>query len=243
MASCAGPSRGARATLILTEAHAELLLAACHAVRDGLPLTTMPRASGASSATSCGFSHLEAGKSAGATWRRLRVKHRLRPHRGPQAAHVLRAEAHDVNGAAGFPLEEREVNGLVTTEIFWALPNRQEDRAMPDDALEEMIAEANREHDRKLAEQRREDERIAAITEAYNKSLPRPNLKVVSDNGSEEQEARSPFALRPIQIVDQRAIKHRQWIYGHHLIRGFVTLLIAPGGTGKSSPCSACAWR
>lgn len=45
----------------------------------------------------------------------------------------------------------------------------------------------------------------------------------------------SGFNLRPLFIQNQRAIPHRQWIYGAQLIRGFVTLLIAPGGTGKSS--------
>lgn len=43
------------------------------------------------------------------------------------------------------------------------------------------------------------------------------------------------FTLRPIAIPDPATIKPRQWIYGRHLIRGFVTLLVAPGGTGKSS--------
>ena len=44
-----------------------------------------------------------------------------------------------------------------------------------------------------------------------------------------------PFALKSIKILEPKAIPHRQWLYGNHLIRGFVTLLIAPGGTGKSS--------
>ena len=86
--------------------------------------------------------------------------------------------------------------------------------------------------ERKVAEER-QDARVEQIFEAYEKASPLPPLKLVSSN--EEQETRSPFALQPIRIIDQRAIKHRQWIYGHHLIRGFVTLLIAPGGTGKSS--------
>ena len=113
----------ARGYLTLTEAHAELLLAACHAVRDGYP-----------DHDAAGIwrlqrhvlrLHLEAEERR-RDLAEARVKHRLRPLialRKPP--NVLRAEAHDVNGAAGFPLEEREVNGLVTTEIFWALPNRQ----------------------------------------------------------------------------------------------------------------------
>jgi hypothetical protein len=42
------------------------------------------------------------------------------------AAHTPRnallAEAHGVNGAAGFPLSEDEVTEIVRTEVYWALP-------------------------------------------------------------------------------------------------------------------------
>lgn len=68
------------------------------------------------------------------------------------------------------------------------------------------------------------------IRDAYEKSGFRP--RVVSAKPAPKP---GEFALRPLYIQDQRAIPHRQWIYGAHLIRGFVTLLIAPGGTGKSS--------
>jgi hypothetical protein len=44
-----------------------------------------------------------------------------------------------------------------------------------------------------------------------------------------------PFALRPARMPDPKLIPPRQWIYGTQLIRGFVSLLVAPGGTGKSS--------
>jgi hypothetical protein len=50
-----------------------------------------------------------------------------------------------------------------------------------------------------------------------------------------------PFALRRLHILDQHDIPHRQWLYGTDLIRGFVTLLVAPGGTGKSSLILAMA--
>jgi hypothetical protein len=36
-------------------------------------------------------------------------------------------------------------------------------------------------------------------------------------------------------MVDPRSIPRRQWLYGRHLIRGFVSVTIAPGGVGKSS--------
>jgi hypothetical protein len=40
----------------------------------------------------------------------------------------------------------------------------------------------------------------------------------------------APFVWRP-----PSEIPRRQWVYGNHLIRGFVSATIAPGGTGKSS--------
>ena len=40
----------------------------------------------------------------------------------------------------------------------------------------------------------------------------------------------SPFTLR-----EPKLIPPRQWLYGTHLIRGFVSLTVAPGGLGKSS--------
>jgi uncharacterized protein YggL (DUF469 family) len=53
-------------------------------------------------------------------------------------------------------------------------------------------------------------------------------LSIVEPNDSQ-------FVLMPVDMPDPASIDPRQWIYGRHLIRGFVTLLVAPGGTGKSS--------
>jgi hypothetical protein len=78
---------------------------------------------------------------------------------------------------------------------------------------------------------------IEAGDDRLEKTFNRWNARLAVDNtaGSEEQKPRDPFDLQPIRIVEQRAIPHRQWLYGHHLIRGYVSLLVAPGGTGKSS--------
>lgn len=100
---------------------------------------------------------------------------------------------------------------------------------MPGDAIDELINEANRFKEEQAAEIKRQ----AEIKHQYDTGGSRPKLKVV--HSSEDQQSRGPFALQSVRIVDQKAIPHRQWIYGTHLIRGFVTLLIAPGGTGKSS--------
>ena len=39
----------------------------------------------------------------------------------------------------------------------------------------------------------------------------------------------------PFQWVDPASIKPREWLYGDHLIRKFVSLTVSPGGLGKSS--------
>ncbi len=40
----------------------------------------------------------------------------------------------------------------------------------------------------------------------------------------------TPFALR-----SEKEIPPREFLYGRHLIRGFVSLTIAPGGVGKTA--------
>jgi hypothetical protein len=111
----------ARGYLTLTEAHAELLLAACQAVGRGYPdrdvagIWKLQR-------HVLGL-HLEAEQ-----WRRdlaeARVRRRLRPLialRKPP--NVLLAEAHGENGASGFPLEEPEVNSIAVAEMYRARPH------------------------------------------------------------------------------------------------------------------------
>lgn len=39
----------------------------------------------------------------------------------------------------------------------------------------------------------------------------------------------------PFQWIDPGAIQPRAWLYGHHLIRRFVSVTVSPGGLGKSS--------
>lgn len=65
-----------------------------------------------------------------------------------------------------------------------------------------------------------------ATWEAYGAGKPRPKL-VSSRDG--------PLVLRAAQLPDPRTIPPRQWLYGTQLLRGFVTVLVAPGGTGKST--------
>jgi hypothetical protein len=43
----------------------------------------------------------------------------------------------------------------------------------------------------------------------------------------------------PFKWIDPRTIPARQWLYGNHLIRKFVSLTVAPGGVGKSTLVTA----
>ena len=44
-----------------------------------------------------------------------------------------------------------------------------------------------------------------------------------------------PLALRPVRLRPPSEIEPRHWLYGRILIKGFVTVLIAPGGVGKTA--------
>lgn len=69
------------------------------------------------------------------------------------------------------------------------------------------------------------------IWDAYAAGGPRP--KLVASEGAPV--ARGPLVLRSAKLPDPASIRPRQWLYGTQLLRGFVTVLVAPGGTGKST--------
>lgn len=75
------------------------------------------------------------------------------------------------------------------------------------------------------------------IFDAYETGGSRPRLRTVRGGRAEDEQrqSRGDFDLLSVRIREPQEIPHRQWIYGTQLIRGFVTLLVAPGGTGKSS--------
>lgn len=55
----------------------------------------------------------------------LRIKRRIKPLLAMhKPRNVVLAEAHDVNGAAGFPFDESDVNTIATTEMYWAMQRR-----------------------------------------------------------------------------------------------------------------------
>jgi len=52
---------------------------------------------------------------------------------------------------------------------------------------------------------------------------------------STTNETKAGFKASKFQLGDEATIPRRQWLYGYHLIRKFVSVTIAPGGLGKSS--------
>src|ERR1700722_1228305 len=47
--------------------------------------------------------------------------------------------------------------------------------------------------------------------------------------------------LEPPRLPDPTTIPPRRWLYGRELIRGFVSILVSPGGTGKTAYAMAVA--
>jgi len=50
-----------------------------------------------------------------------------------------------------------------------------------------------------------------------------------------------PLLLRPARLPPPHEIAPRQWLYGRVLIRGYITVLVAPGGVGKTAWAMGCA--
>jgi hypothetical protein len=85
-----------------------------------------------------------------------------------------------------------------------------------------------------------EDRARKAIEDLYTAGKTMPNGFVLLDGGrpwSSDQGPKKPsaFTLRPARLPDPTTIQPRAWLYGTQVIRGFVTMIVAPGGTGKST--------
>lgn len=53
--------------------------------------------------------------------------------------------------------------------------------------------------------------------------------------GTESPQGGPELVLRAADLCDPASIEPRQWLYGTQLLRSFVTVLVAPGGTGKTA--------
>jgi hypothetical protein len=63
------------------------------------------------------------------------------------------------------------------------------------------------------------------VSELDDRIYGKPKLAAAND---------TPLLLKPARLPDPRKIPPRRWLLGTQLLRGFVTVLVAPGGTGKS---------
>lgn len=75
------------------------------------------------------------------------------------------------------------------------------------------------------------------IHAAYTSGGFRPRLV----NGGARKEEQPPLILHAATLPAPDKIPPRPWLFGTQLIRGFVTVLVAPGGTGKSAYAMAVA--
>jgi len=80
-------------------------------------------------------------------------------------------------------------------------------------------------------------EEIAAIQQ-QNEEIDAHTGKfrpTVISGGKEGPKPNGKLVLRPARLPEPHTLPPREWLYGTELIRGFVTVLVAPGGTGKSA--------
>lgn len=75
------------------------------------------------------------------------------------------------------------------------------------------------------------DEREALPLDAYADVIAGLDTSPPAD----EQPAGASLNPTSFRWRDPRSIEPRQWLYGHHLIRKYVSATIAPGGVGKST--------
>ncbi|MBX6425255.1 MAG: AAA family ATPase [Variibacter sp.] len=59
-------------------------------------------------------------------------------------------------------------------------------------------------------------------------------IELLSQGGTPQQPA-TPIKATPFSWPDPATLPPREWLYGRHLIRGFLSCTVAPGGVGKSS--------
>jgi hypothetical protein len=91
---------------------------------------------------------------------------------------------------------------------------------------------------------RRDYDRLASALERRG-VIQRDELDRLVDRESASYRRHSPepsgvagagkISATPFVLCDPAAIEPRRWLYGRHLIRGFLSVTVAPGGYGKSS--------
>lgn len=64
-------------------------------------------------------------------------------------------------------------------------------------------------------------------------NTPDPEIKV--EEAGVSGQAPGDLVATPFTSLDAKRIPRREWIYGHHLIRGYISATVSPGGVGKST--------
>jgi hypothetical protein len=92
---------------------------------------------------------------------------------------------------------------------------------------------AARERNARIAEEAKTEDQRA------EEELARLNAKREEAMARYRTPAERPIAPTPFFWTNPAHIPRRQWLYGRHLIRGEVSLTLAPGGVGKTSLAAA----
>jgi hypothetical protein len=100
----------------------------------------------------------------------------------------------------------------------------------PDEFAEKCQYTINRFHAGRLPKLKTEDDVVAA----YNAKLKAEQAKQEQVREERKAEAEETIQAKPYRFTPGHQIPQRQWVYGRHLIRRFVSATIAPGGVGKS---------
>lgn len=79
-----------------------------------------------------------------------------------------------------------------------------------------------------------------------NVTVPFPGYQAMLDNASDadvngRSSERLPLTIKPAALPDPHLIPPRRWLYGRMLIKGYITVLVAPGGVGKTALSVAIA--
>jgi hypothetical protein len=62
-----------------------------------------------------------------------------------------------------------------------------------------------------------------------------PQAVLTKHTAPKPKPPRDPMMVEPFTSLPKGKHPPREWLYGHHMIRGFLTATVAPGGMGKSS--------
>lgn len=104
----------------------------------------------------------------------------------------------------------------------------------PDEFRQKCQYIINRFYAGRLPRLKTEDDVVAAY-QAKQKAADQAQQQAAEQKAEErKQEAEATIVAKPYKFTPGNQIPQRQWVYGRHLIRRFVSATIAPGGVGKS---------